>query len=80
MQAGLVPDAYVGMGNTGVGCFKPAAGITNGGLQLKYFVECPRQGFTAEEVVSRSARQHVLRNQRMCICTVERQLVLAACL
>lgn len=30
MQAGLVPDAYIGMGNTGVGCFKPAAGITNG--------------------------------------------------
>lgn len=30
LQAGLVPDAYIGMGNAGVGCFKPAAGITNG--------------------------------------------------
>lgn len=30
--AGLIPDAYIGMGNTGVGCFKPAAGITNGQL------------------------------------------------
>ena len=30
LQAGLIPDAYIGMGNTGVGCFKPAAGLTNG--------------------------------------------------
>ncbi|KAK9856832.1 hypothetical protein WJX84_010082 [Apatococcus fuscideae] len=30
--AGLVPDAYIGMGNHGVGCFTPQTGVTKGML------------------------------------------------
>lgn len=36
LQAGLVPGSYIGMGNSGTGCFDTGAGVTLGALYKQH--------------------------------------------